>query len=886
MPSKGLFSPFKAIGYVTDGKPFVVNAMNSENFIYTIIGKSFQIFRFDKLRVCLVSSPAPGNISSLQVHDDLAYASVDNDIYIYKRKDIVNKINIHDSKILGLLLIGFVLISYDVNNHLKIYDLKNRDLLGDIILLQSSTISSICHPATYINKVIIGYDNACDVVGVGYHNGTIQLLNMKLDIVLFSFQQDNQCIVTSLSFRTDIGAEKFPYMVSGSSDGRVHIWNLGKVSTSDDDTNQNSAEVKPEKLIHQLENTINNGHIGYISNVHFLYGEPILITNSIDNSLKVWIFDMPNSNLPRLLRSREGHQGPSLKLRYYGGITAVSMRHMNDGSNSCLLSAGSDNTFRYFNTQIEHRNREISQVNILKKLDSNVQSLFLVGYKDGGYVAICGSDRVIRVYDMFTQKLIRRFSNGHSREITDICFSVNGKRVLTSSLDCTIRVYDTSTGRCISWLLFDSAVLSMAISLSGEYLCISQVDRDGIGMYVDRSLYETFHISKEPTNPIIVDSSNVHVDDNTKIFHDEESEEIDIDSDIEDNKSVSSNDSIIDNSKLKHKETTNQRAAGLITMSAIPKAYWTTLFHLEEIKFRNKLKEYDAEPKQTPFFLPTLVRDGVTPSFPTPEEYSKMVPKNESNKKVDNDDNNDNFKVDDLKSAWNDEPDNDNTWDDINVVSEDEDNETKHFSSKIIKGRSSLPRCQLVAHILTEYPNCLSNDYSTSYPHKDSGLDRPILSYLKSIPPSKIDIEMRSLCQHDNDDEGSVDVIFMNASKISDNEKSKSIRPFCVRANNSYTGLLQNYPSYSSMVLAAANYGNTSEKFATISSSTSLSSRQFVYAIQQLACQIFHKEIENQTGATIDVLPDKQKSASIRLAVELLLHKKIIPIAIKQGNLL
>jgi WD40 repeat protein len=36
--------------------------------------------------------------------------------------------------------------------------------------------------------------------------------------------------VTSISFRTDSSSEKFPYMVSGSSDGRIYIWNLGGVN--------------------------------------------------------------------------------------------------------------------------------------------------------------------------------------------------------------------------------------------------------------------------------------------------------------------------------------------------------------------------------------------------------------------------------------------------------------------------------------------------------------------------------------------------------------------------------------------------------------------------------------------------------------------------------
>jgi hypothetical protein len=37
------------------------------------------------------------------------------------------------------------------------------------------------------------------------------------------------------------------------------------------------------------------------------------------------------------------------------------------------------------------------------------------------------------------------------------------------------------------------------------------------------------------------------------------------------------------------KESKSQRGQGLITMAAVPRAYWTSLFNLEAIKARNRL---------------------------------------------------------------------------------------------------------------------------------------------------------------------------------------------------------------------------------------------------------------------------------------------------------
>ena len=43
----------------------------------------------------------------------------------------------------------------------------------------------------------------------------------------------------------------------------------------------------------------------------------------------------------------------------------------------------------------------------------------------------------VRVFDVFTYKLSRRFS-GHSREISDMAFAPDGRRLLTASLDSTV----------------------------------------------------------------------------------------------------------------------------------------------------------------------------------------------------------------------------------------------------------------------------------------------------------------------------------------------------------------------------------------------------------------------------------------------------------------
>ena len=202
---------------------------------------------------------------------------------------------------------------------------------------------------------------ACDVLGVGFSPGDILLLNAKLDVVLFSFRQDGGS-VTSISFRTDAAADRYPFMVTASADGRLHVWNLGQSNSATDGAGGGGG-----RLERKLENSLQEAHSAAIGRVHFLYGEPVMVSAAADNTLKVWIFDSPDGTA-RILRSREGHSGWPLRIRYYGGSTNASMRDNSDATSCEIVSAGSDGTLRLFNTAIEVQNRELSQNTILKKL--------------------------------------------------------------------------------------------------------------------------------------------------------------------------------------------------------------------------------------------------------------------------------------------------------------------------------------------------------------------------------------------------------------------------------------------------------------------------------------------------------------------------------------
>lgn len=136
-------------------------------------------------------------------------------------------------------------------------------------------------------------------MGVGLVNGRIIIHNLKYDETIMEFQQD-WGTVTCLSFRSD----GHPIMASGTptyAPVGVHFKNyclfLGSISGHIVFWDLEARRVSSQLL---------SAHDGAVSGMVCLPNEPLMLTSSPDNTLKLWIFDMTDGGA-RLLRIREGH---------------------------------------------------------------------------------------------------------------------------------------------------------------------------------------------------------------------------------------------------------------------------------------------------------------------------------------------------------------------------------------------------------------------------------------------------------------------------------------------------------------------------------------------------------------------------------------------------
>lgn len=169
---------------------------------------------------------------------------------------------------------------------------------------------------------------ALDVVAVGCSDGKIHVHNVRYDEEVVAFTHSTRGAVTALSFSTD----GQPLLASGGTSGVISIWNLEK---------------------RRLQSVIGEAHDCSIVSLHFFANEPVLMSSSADNSIKMWIFDTTDGD-PRLLRFRSGHSAPPLCIRFY-----ANGRH--------ILSAGQDRAFRLFSVIQDQQSRELSQRHVSKR---------------------------------------------------------------------------------------------------------------------------------------------------------------------------------------------------------------------------------------------------------------------------------------------------------------------------------------------------------------------------------------------------------------------------------------------------------------------------------------------------------------------------------------
>jgi U3 small nucleolar RNA-associated protein 21 len=162
-----------------------------------------------------------------------------------------------------------------------------------------------------------------------------------------------------------------------------------------------------------------------------------------------------------------------------GGVAGVAF----DGSGGLLASVGThEGRLAIYRHQTRERVMEIL---------IGSPCLHLIWSPVSDLIAIsCADDFSIRVYDPANGRCVRELG-GHTARITDLCFSpvTDGRQILSTALDGTLRTWDLVAGRCIDVLRMTFAPTSCSMSPKGDFVVTTHVGRIGIYMWLCKAYY-------------------------------------------------------------------------------------------------------------------------------------------------------------------------------------------------------------------------------------------------------------------------------------------------------------------------------------------------------------------------------------------------------------
>eukprot|EP00768_Dysnectes_brevis_P001890 gnl/Dysnectes_brevis/1546_a1754_1396.p1 GENE.gnl/Dysnectes_brevis/1546_a1754_1396~~gnl/Dysnectes_brevis/1546_a1754_1396.p1 ORF type:complete len:929 (-),score=302.98 gnl/Dysnectes_brevis/1546_a1754_1396:22-2808(-) len=376
-----LYKHMRVLGVVSNDVPVAWERRGRDYFAAVSTGHAFNIYNMDKIRLILIGPQLDHKITRLALFRSFTYVATGSVLHIFKRGILHETLAPFPSLITAIEVVDQTVFVASADGHMQIWNTVEGDQgRFKLNLKEGSSVTSLLHPHTFINKLLVGTttgiemhnvatqkrvtdfpgfhsdivsalgkdhdmsgSNTVDmrvnsiarsptptVYGVGFHNGMAVTIHLKSDQLLHALKLE--CPVRSISFRMQ---PDFPFMLAGGDNGDLYTYDL-------------SAGV--------LAATTRASHDGPVLSSCPALQEPILYTAGA-NAIKCWIWDT-DTPAPRLLRHRGGHRGDVLVARWHG---EAGTRTIDTLESHQLITAGEDKTVRVLNAIQAHRSRLMSQ---------------------------------------------------------------------------------------------------------------------------------------------------------------------------------------------------------------------------------------------------------------------------------------------------------------------------------------------------------------------------------------------------------------------------------------------------------------------------------------------------------------------------------------------
>ncbi|MEE0882640.1 MAG: PEGA domain-containing protein, partial [Bacteroidales bacterium] len=147
--------------------------------------------------------------------------------------------------------------------------------------------------------------------------------------------------------------------------------------------------------------------------------------------------------------------------------------------------------FKDFSTKIKIEENKIAQYTftlqekpkfteykLLKTLNGHSDDVYSVSYSPDGTKIVSGSlDKTVKIWDVNTGQCLKTLE-GHSNVVTSVAYSPDGRKIVSVSGDKTIKIWDANTGQCLKTLEGHSYwIKSVAYSPDGTKIISGSADK-------------------------------------------------------------------------------------------------------------------------------------------------------------------------------------------------------------------------------------------------------------------------------------------------------------------------------------------------------------------------------------------------------------------------
>lgn len=272
-----------------------------------------------------------------------------------------------------------------------------------------------------------------------------------------------------------------------------------------------------------------------------------------------------------------------------GGFAICSLA--SNALNTMVLSAGLTRDLTIWNFDPPVASDTIPQP--LHSLDAGAPISKLVNNRNLEMVACICDDGSLCLVDYKHVRVVRRFIEMGGL-LQDACFSPDGRWLIVSSSDCSVRVFDVPTSSLIDWFKFDRPVTSISMSPSADFLAITCAGSLAVTLLSNNCHFNNVFLGSTPSAAVslaLPSSAAPKSDADSRL----KIPEFSLD--------VGEVASLV----------FRPLCADIVTMSSVPRAVWKAIPIMDLIKERNKPTQPVQKTPDTPFFLPTL--SGINPVF-------------------------------------------------------------------------------------------------------------------------------------------------------------------------------------------------------------------------------------------------------------------------------